>query len=203
MCTWVSTEQNKLPGVQTDFSAQTSQLNLLCDIQSWSPGARSPCSVLHNDFAHHSWTQLHFPYSPIASQLLGWWHAVLDSPLSWESILTFPMEKIATWPKCWLPYTSVRIISLKTYFFGQQGKNTVLFLSFLSKNLYLIHVNSLKQDWTMDSTWAQQLPINGTYAGSKYMTWQAGMFRWNYKQTIKITAIWEPARDYLDINHFE
>lgn len=36
------------------------------------------------------------------------------------------------------------------------------------------------------------------------MTWQAEMFRYNYKQTIIIiTAIWEPARDYLDINHFE
>lgn len=56
---------------------------------------------------------------------------------------------------------------------------------------------------------------NGLYMGtavaykwhlcwSEQMTWQAEMFRYNYKQTIIIiTAIWEPARDYLDINHFE
>lgn len=49
----------------------------------------------------------------------------------------------------WLPYTSVRIISLKNYLLGQQGETTVFFLSFLSKNLYLIHVNSQKQDRTM------------------------------------------------------
>lgn len=56
---------------------------------------------------------------------------------------------------------------------------------------------------------------NGLYMGtavaykwhlcwSEQMTWQAEMFRYDYKQTIKIiTAIWEPARDYLNINHFE
>lgn len=135
--------------------------------QSWSLGARSPCSVLHNDLVHHSWAQLHFPYSPTAST---------SGLMTRSSGLTSFMGKYFNFShgkNChlaqvsWLPYTSVRIISLKTYFFGQQGENTVLFLSFLSKYLYLIYVNSQKQDRTMNSTWAQQLPINDTYAGSE------------------------------------
>lgn len=65
-----------------------------------------------------------------------------------------------------LHHTSVRIISLKTCFLGQQGENTVLFLLFFSpKILNPIYVNSQKQDRTMDSTWAQRLPINDTYSG--------------------------------------
>lgn len=101
-------------------------------------------------------------------------------------MLTLPTEKIATWSKypdpiltslhiCWNNFIE------NYYFLGQQGEDMVLFLLFFtSKNLQIItHKESQtrqKKQWT-DSTWAQQLPINDTYTGSGYMTWQAEMFR--------------------------
>lgn len=123
-----------------------------CVGKSWSPSAPSSWSVPCRWPYSLQLAQLRFPHSQIASHLLGWWHAALASPFSWESTLTLPMEKIATWPKYPDPIlTSLHICQnnfIENYYLlDQQGEGVVLFLPFFpSKNLYVIHMKCHRQE---------------------------------------------------------